>query len=330
MSCPNNEATKLNTKKEESCKENCSFNFSYNPNSSCILTNKGEYLDIKTDGKNKVTFNNQEITLQSTRLYSPSLHTFNNKHTDAELILKHSGANGKNILVSVPIIAKKASGQSIDFFSQLAKFIPLTKGERQNVHVNNWSLDNAMPGGGSKNSGAPFYNYVGSSPYPPCNMKATIIIFDVDYASAIKPSDLSLIKKSISSANKNKNSGKEGFIGSTVVENMVTYNKAGANSDNKDGEEGEEALECVEFYDTSNMGSSNSKESSSDDSKSISDKSINWSKFYESPAFIFAIFIIICFLGWLVIKYVIPHLFKKIEGDAPSASNTNIEIPDGA
>ena len=139
MSCPNNEATKLNTKKEESCKENCSFNFSYNPNSSCILTNKGEYLDIKTDGKNKVTFNNQEITLQSTRLYSPSLHTFNNKHTDAELILKHSGANGKNILVSVPIIAKKATGQSIDFFSQLAKFIPLTKGERQNVHVNNWS-----------------------------------------------------------------------------------------------------------------------------------------------------------------------------------------------
>ena len=190
MSCPNNEATKLNTKKEESCKENCSFNFSYNPNSSCILTNKGEYLDIETDGKNKVTFNNQEITLQSTRLYSPSLHTFNNKHTDAELILKHSGANGKNILVSVPIIAKKATGQSIDFFSQLAKFIPLTKGERQNVHVNNWSLDNAMPGGGSKNSGAPFYNYVGSSPYPPCNMKATIIIFDIDYASAIKPSDL--------------------------------------------------------------------------------------------------------------------------------------------
>ena len=77
MSCPNNEATKLNTKKKESCKENCSFNFSYNPNSSCILTNKGEYLDIKTDGQNKVTFNNQEITLQSTRLYSPSLHTFN-------------------------------------------------------------------------------------------------------------------------------------------------------------------------------------------------------------------------------------------------------------
>ena len=322
MSCPNNEATKLNTKKEESCKENCSFNFSYNPNSSCILTNKGEYLDIETDGKNKVTFNNQEITLQSTRLYSPSLHTFNNKHTDAELILKHSGANGKNILVSVPIIAKKATGQSIDFFSQLAKFIPLTKGERQNVHVNNWSLDNAMPGGGSKNSGAPFYNYVGSSPYPPCNMKATIIIFDIDYASAIKPSDLSLIKKSISSASRNKKSKKEGFIGSAVVENMVTYNEAGANSSNKE-EGGEEALECVEFYDTGNMESSNTKESSLGDSKSI------WSKFYESPAFIFVIFIIICFIGWIVIKFVIPKIFKKFEGDTPSASNINIEIPGG-
>ena len=120
MSCPNNETTKLKTRKEEKCKDNCSFNFSYNPNSSCILTNKGDYLDIKTDGSNKVTYNNQDITLQSVRLYSPSLHSFDGKHSDAELILRHSGANGQNIMVSVPIIAKEGAGQSMHFFSQLS------------------------------------------------------------------------------------------------------------------------------------------------------------------------------------------------------------------
>ena len=39
MSCPNNEATKLESKKNEECKENCEFNHNYNPNSSCVLTN---------------------------------------------------------------------------------------------------------------------------------------------------------------------------------------------------------------------------------------------------------------------------------------------------
>ena len=71
------------------------------------------------------------------------------------------------------------------------------------------------------------------------------------------------------------------------------------------------------------MESSNTKESSLGDSKSIR------SKFYESPAFIFVIFIIICFIGWIVIKFVIPKIFKKFEGDTPSASNINIEIPGG-
>ena len=45
MSCPNNEATKLESKKDHECKENCEFNHNYNPNSSCVLTNKGNYLE---------------------------------------------------------------------------------------------------------------------------------------------------------------------------------------------------------------------------------------------------------------------------------------------
>jgi len=123
MSCPNNEATKLESKKNEECKENCEFNHNYNPNSSCVLTNKGNYLEIKTDGKNNVSYNGQNLTLANARFYSPSLHTFDGKHLDGEMILTHHG-NGLNVIVSVPVKASKGSGNSIDFFSKITPYVP--------------------------------------------------------------------------------------------------------------------------------------------------------------------------------------------------------------
>ena len=119
MSCPNNEATKLESKKDHECKENCEFNHNYNPNSSCVLTNRGNYLEIKTDGTNNVSYNGQSLTLENTRFYTPSLHTFDGKHVDGEMILTHHG-NGKNVIVSVPIKAKSGTGDSISFFSKIA------------------------------------------------------------------------------------------------------------------------------------------------------------------------------------------------------------------
>ena len=117
MSCPNNEDMKLKTQQEDKCKENCDFHFKYNSNSTCKLINKGDYLEIKTDGKNKVTYNSQGISLDGVRLYVPSLHTFDGKHTDAELILKHSGG-AKNVMVCLPIKTNKGDGDSVNFFKQ--------------------------------------------------------------------------------------------------------------------------------------------------------------------------------------------------------------------
>ena len=87
---------------------NCDFNHNYNTNSSCVLTNKRNYLEIKTDGKNNVSYNGQNLTLANTRFYSPSLHTFDGKHLDGEMILTHHG-NGLNVIVSVPVKASKGS-----------------------------------------------------------------------------------------------------------------------------------------------------------------------------------------------------------------------------
>ena len=320
MSCPNNEATKLESKKNHECKENCEFNHNYNPNSSCVLTNKGNYLEIKTDGTNKVSYNGQNLTLENTRFYTPSLHTFDGKHIDGEMILTHHG-NGKNVIVSVPIKAKSGTGDSISFFSKIAPYIPSEKNEKATINVSNWSLNNVMPA-----AKTPFYTYSGSSPYPPCHMKATMIVFDPDYAVTINNSDLSIIKKVIKSTGKT-NSSKEGFTGiGGFKEGLVTYNASGSN--NTDSDETGEAMVCTEYYDT-DPNSESPTVGGISDGESVKKPSMDWSKITQSPYFIGGIILLVLILGFVFIKWVLPKILANLNksGEVRAAPEAELEIP---
>jgi carbonic anhydrase len=309
MSCPNNEDMKLKTQQEDKCKENCDFHFKYNSNSTCKLINKGDYLEIKTDGKNKVTYNSQGLSIDSVRLYVPSLHTFDGKHTEAELILKHSGGT-KNFMVCLPIKTNNGGGDSVNFFKQFAPHIPLEKNSPTTVNVKNWSLNDVMPA-----PKTPFYHYIGDSPYPPCNMQATMIVFDNKHASVINASDLELIKKTIKPAA--KTSKKEGFVGG-FKEGFVAYNSNGAND--TDNSSSSQAMECTEYYDTD--------PTSSGDDTSIKKPSIDWSKITNSPAFIIIIVLLSILAGGIFFYYVLwPMIRTRLDG-VPAASESALEIPD--
>jgi len=312
MSCPNNEATELKTRQEDKCKENCNFNFKYNSNSTCKLINKGDYLEIKTDGKNEVTYNSQGLSLDDVRLYVPSLHTFDGKHTDAELILKHSGGT-KNFMVCLPIKTNKGTGDSVNFFKQFASHIPLEKNSPTTVNVKNWSLNNVMPA-----PKTPFYHYIGDSPYPPCNMQATMVVFDNNHASTINPSDLELIKKSIKSAV--KTSKKEGFVGG-FKEGFVAYNSSGANNTETDDQS--QAMECTEYYDTDPTSSGTSS------GTSTKKPSIDWSKITKSPAFIIIIVLLSILAGGIFFYYVLWPMIRTRLDTTVAASESTLEIPDG-
>uniref|UniRef100_A0A6C0ET12 carbonic anhydrase n=1 Tax=viral metagenome TaxID=1070528 RepID=A0A6C0ET12_9ZZZZ len=308
MSCPNNEATKLKTQQEDKCKENCNFNFKYNSNSTCKLINKGDYLEIKTDGKNNVTYNSQGLSIDSVRLYIPSLHTFDGKHTEAELILKHSGGT-KNFMICLPIKTNEGGGDSVNFFKQIASHIPLEKNNPTTVNVRNWSLNDVMPA-----PKTPFYHYIGDSPYPPCNMQATMIVFDNKHASVINASDLELIKKTIKPAA--KTSKKEGFVGG-FKEGFVAYNSNGAND--TDNGSSSQAMECTEYYDTD--------PTSSGDDTSIKKPSIDWSKITNSSAFIIIIVLLSILAGGIFFYYVLwPMIRTRLDG-VSAASESSLEIP---
>ena len=319
MSCPNNETTKLKTRQEDNCKENCSFNFKYNSNSTCKLINHGDYLEIKTDGTNEVTYNSQDLKLDDVRLYIPSLHTFDGKPTDAELILKHNGGT-KNFMVCLPIKANKGTGDSVNFFKQFASHIPLAKNSPTVVNVQNCSLNNVMPA-----PKTPFYHYIGDSPYPPCNMQATMIVFDHNHASTINTADLELIKKTIKPAKKSTSPSKdkEGFVGGMIggfKEGFVAYNSSGANNTETDDQS--QAMECTEYYDTDPT-------STSGDSASTKKPSIDWSKITKSPAFIIIIVLLSILAGGIFFYYVLwPMIRKRLDG-VPVANESELKIPEG-
>ena len=100
MSCTNTNAPVNMKATNQYCNVECSYDFKYNPNSSCTVTNRGNYLEIATDGPDKASFNMGPMAVRSVRLYQPSLHTFNGARAAAELIIQHSTNAGQNVLVA--------------------------------------------------------------------------------------------------------------------------------------------------------------------------------------------------------------------------------------
>ena len=152
------------------CDQICQYKYQYSL-SNCILSNEGDYLQIQTTPNgNSIFLNNNLYNVKETRLYYPSLHTFNGTHAKAELIIHHT-SDEKNFLVCIPVGISPASSPSSDFFSAFLKYTPQTEGNKVNVNVSNWSLNSVIPKGA-------YYFYQATAPYPPCAGVYNLIVFD--------------------------------------------------------------------------------------------------------------------------------------------------------
>lgn len=189
MSCSQNPVNIKNTK--QICREDCSYEFDYNQNSSAIIQNMGDYLDIKIDGKNDVKFNKVHVTVTDVRLYQPSFHLFNGQQAAAELVIQHSNPMGDSVLVCIPVIERDGKGDSNSFFSQIIPHLSNEEKIKQNVNVSAWSLNNIVPS-------SPFFYYIGPYPFKPCSGKVNVIIYDMDDAATIGSANLKQLKSLIS------------------------------------------------------------------------------------------------------------------------------------
>ena len=177
MSCPNATApidismSKITGK----CDLKCSYSFHYS-NSSCIATNRGDYISISYDKTSSppVLYNATGFDVKEIRLYVPSLHSYNDSKTDGELIIAHTSNTGeKPLLVCIPIKSNNTSSVSALFFKTLIDTVASSApsdGETTTVNMPKFNLDLLVPR-------KPFFSYSATEPYQPCSEEVDYIVF---------------------------------------------------------------------------------------------------------------------------------------------------------
>ena len=294
MSCSSNPINIKNTK--EICREDCSYSFQYNPNSSAIISNMGDYLEIQVDGKNTVKFNSIDVTVTDVRIYQPSFHLFGGQQTAAEVVIQHKNPMGDSLLVCIPVIAKDGKGASNSFFSKIIPNISNEDKSPQTVNVRQWSLNDVVPS-------SPFYYYVGSHPYKPCSGKVNIIVFGLDSTATINSNDLKTLKTLIDPISYTKAQSIGGAANKDVV---LMKNPIGSQGPDSKDSSYYIFNDCEAITGMDDDGGTSSVRASL-----IPDKGI--------PAWV--ITMLVSFIIIIVIAAIAMMCFSNNEGEAPMATN---------
>lgn len=163
------------------CDLKCSYSFHYS-NSSCVATNRGDYISIAYDKTSTppVLYNANGYNINEIRVYTPSLHSFNNNKTDGELVVIHSSNLGSEpLLVCVPIKSNNTSSVSAMFFKTLIDTVASgapSDGETTTVNIPKFNLDYLIPK-------KPFFSYSATEPYQPCSENVDYIVYSPLQAS---------------------------------------------------------------------------------------------------------------------------------------------------
>lgn len=111
-------------------------------------------------------YNSLGYDVQEIRLYTPSLHSYNNVKTDAELIVVHGSKTGSSpLLVCIPIKSNNTSSNSANFFKTLVDTVASSapsEGESTTVDAPKFNLNGMVPK-------KPYFSYTATEPYQPCS-----------------------------------------------------------------------------------------------------------------------------------------------------------------
>lgn len=177
MSCPDSNAPidiSINNIAGK-CDLKCAYNFKY-PNSSCIATNRSEYISIAYDSisSSPVTYNQVAYNVQEIRIYTPSLHSFNGNKTVGEIVIIHNSNKGTNpLLVCVPLVQENSTSQGSSILTNIINTMTASApsdGESTTVYMDDFTLDAFVPK-------KPFFSYTAIQPYQPCVGNVDLVVF---------------------------------------------------------------------------------------------------------------------------------------------------------
>lgn len=162
MSCTKNTYPINLVETKNICDITCNLSFNYVKSSINVTNIKGVYLSIIYDQNNKsnVNFSSDIYSPSEIRIFTPSLHKYNGKHADAELIVNHNGNNNKHLMMCIPIVNKNYLSNSAITLSRIVQDMVNSRLNKysDNLLINNYTinLNDIIPE-------KPYYFYEGCS-----------------------------------------------------------------------------------------------------------------------------------------------------------------------
>ena len=177
MSCPDSNAPiDININDiAGKCDLKCSYSFKY-PSSSCVVTNRGDYISIAYDNPSTAPVKYTDIAyfVSEVRVYSPSLHSYRGAKVDGEMIIVHNSSSGSSpLLVCVPIVKSGNDSSASTIMTEIIQTMSTnapTNGEQTNVNINDFNLNGFVP----KKT---FFTYTANEPYQPCATTVDYVVF---------------------------------------------------------------------------------------------------------------------------------------------------------
>jgi len=176
-----------------SCDKKCNLIYDYHE-STCNVYRNVNYLELDYDASSKapVSFNKIDHEVYKVRIYSPSLHTFNNEPAPAEIVIAHNG-NGSNLLICIPLMESSITSECSKFMDKLiegTQRLAPKVGNRATINVSDYNLNSFVPK-------LPYFYYESTLPFPPCNGNYNLVVFHTSTFDTIKKVTLDKLKKMI-------------------------------------------------------------------------------------------------------------------------------------
>jgi len=157
--------TTLNITKQNiagDCSLKCQYFYDYQ-NSSTTATNGGFSINLTYDKSNvqPVIYNTNKYDVDTIAIYSPSLHFFDDRAVNAELIITHKPvSSGPAFYIGIPIVASTDTNSASSLLKQIIMAVSAgapAQGESTNINISNFNLNTFI------RDKTPFYSYTQDS-----------------------------------------------------------------------------------------------------------------------------------------------------------------------
>ena len=139
----------------DKCNLKCKLWYKYG-NSSCLVKNSKDHLEISYDGENDVMFNMVPYTPTQILIFKPSIHTYDGQYAAAELIICHKGGiNGLYVCVPIIVSQTMSSSAGSTILEDIFKNAP-TDVQPMTLNIQDYNANYLIP----KSS---YFSYVGNT-----------------------------------------------------------------------------------------------------------------------------------------------------------------------